>query len=68
MIAKADFVPRQATGPGFFREAEYESFAAALHAANEFVSSRSLKVLNVETVVLPNVWDAAEQGTTDPSI
>lgn len=68
MIAYADFIPRQTSGPGFFREAEYESFNAALHAANEFVSSRSLKVLNVETVVLPNVWDTSEEGTTDTSI
>jgi len=54
-------------GPDSFGRLRYESFAAALHAANEFVSNRSVKVLNVETVVLPNVWDDDEQGTADPS-
>lgn len=68
MIAYADFIPRQTSEPGFFRNAEYESFNAALDAANEFIDSRSLKVINVETVVLPNVWDTAEEGTTDASI
>jgi len=65
-IAYEDFIPQQISGPGFFSSAQYESFNEALKAANSFMVGREQKVLNVETVVLPNVWD--EEGTTDVSI
>ncbi len=68
MIEYRDFIPQQTEGPGFFSTARYESFDAALDSANEFVSSQSARILNVETVVLPNVWNADEGGTTDASI
>lgn len=68
MIDYKDFIPRQTEGPGFFSEARYESLNEALRAANTFVADGSLKVLNIETVVLPNVWDSAEEGTRDASI
>lgn len=68
MIAYEDFIPQQTSGPGFFSSAEYQSFDEALRAANAFVADRDVKVLNVETVVLPNVWDMSEEGTTDASI
>jgi hypothetical protein len=68
MIGYKDFIPQQTAGPGFFSSAQYESFDAAVRSANAFVSGQSVKVLNVETVVLPNVWDTSEDGTTDPSI
>ena len=68
MIAYRDFIPRQTEEPGFFSDARYESFDAALRAASTFVADGSLKVLNIETVVLPNVWDTAEEGTRDVSI
>jgi hypothetical protein len=66
MIAYEDFIPQQTSGPGFFTSAQYESFDEALKAANSFMVGRELMILNVETVVLPNVWD--EEGTTDVSI
>lgn len=68
MLAYEDFIPQQTSGPGFFSSAEYQSFDEALQAANSFVADRNLKVLNVETVVLPNVWRTSEEGTTDTSI
>jgi hypothetical protein len=68
MLAYEDFIPQQTSGPGFFTSAQYESFDEALKAANSFVAGRDLKVLNVETVVLPNVWEKSEDGTTDASI
>ena len=68
MIDYKDFIPKQTAGPGFFSAAEYQTFDAAVLAANKFVDAQSVRVLNIETVVLPNVWDASEDGTTDPSI
>jgi hypothetical protein len=68
MVDYRDFIPRQTDGPGLFSAATYESFDAALLAANAFIDDNPVKVLNVETVVLPNLWEAYEAGTTVPSI
>jgi hypothetical protein len=68
MIDYRDFIPKKTSGPGFFSSAQYQSFDAAVLAANAFVDGHSGKILNVETVVLPNVRDTSEDGTTDVSI
>ena len=73
MIAFRDFVPRQLRAPrlSFHVEqlvGEYESFAAALAAANEWLASQPVRVLNVETVVLPNLWSPREAGSQDPAL
>ncbi len=68
MFDYKDFIPQQTTGPGFFSAAQYQTFDEAVQAANRFADDQSARILNVETVVLPNVWDPAEDGTTDPSI
>jgi len=68
MIGFADFAPRMLEESGFFKSARYESFEAALDAANQWVAENELRVINVETVVLPNMWDSAENGTEDPEI
>jgi hypothetical protein len=64
---QSDFVAGRVTRI-VFSKAKYESFDAAVRAANEFVSGCSVKVLNVATVVLTNVWKGFEGRTTDPSI
>jgi hypothetical protein len=69
MIAYRDFVPQQTEprrlaflGP---TAGSYESLAMALAAANEWLAQDRVQVLNVETVVLPNVWEREEEGTAD---
>ena len=54
--------------PGFFKLAEHESFDAAVTAANQWIKESGVKVLNVEPVVLPNIWSHFEDGTTDGSL
>ncbi len=68
MIDYKDFIPKQTAGAGFFSAAEYQTFDAAVLAANKFADGQSARILNIETVVLPNVWGPGEDGTTDPSI
>lgn len=65
MIGFADFVPRVLEGAGFFTSATFESFEAALDAANAWVAQHDVRVVNVETVVLPNMWESGEEGTQD---
>jgi hypothetical protein len=68
MIAYRDFVPRQVDPPGFLTPGTYESFADAVAAANEWLLSEHVRVVNVETVVLPNIWSRFEEGSADASL
>lgn len=68
MIAYKDFAP-QASSPGsMLKRSEFESFAAAVAEANRWIGSANVRVTNVETVVLPNIWLNHEEGTTDASL
>lgn len=53
-----DFAP-QPIKRSFFKT-EYESFEEALDAANAWIRDHKVEVLNIETVVLPNMWQAGE--------
>ena len=68
MIRYRDFVPRQLDPGGFLAPATYESFDAAVDAASAWLVETNVQVLNVETVVLPNVWSRFEEGTNDASL
>lgn len=68
MIRFRDFVPKMIAAPGLFKSGEYESFNVALDAANEWIEQSGIKVLNFETVVLPNIWSRWEEGPTDVAL
>ena len=68
MLKYRDFVPKQLKAPGVFDQGEHESFDDAVLAANEWLVSQSIKVISLETVVLPNIWSRWEEGSTDASI
>ena len=68
MIQFKDFVPQMIAAPKLFQAGEYESFEAALKAANLWIKERRVQVMHVETVVLPNIWSRYEEGSTDPSL
>lgn len=73
MIAYKDFVPRQLKAPALsFNLAEaagtYETFHDAVTAANVWLSQNPVRLIQLETVVLPNVWMRWEQGTEDASL
>ena len=68
MIHYRDFVPKMLAAPGFLTHGEYVAFDAALAAANAWLSQQSIRVLNVETVVLPNIWSRYEEGSGDAAL
>ncbi len=68
MIAYRDFAPRITAHSRWFRDAQYETFDAAVAAANEWIAADGIKVISVETVVLPNIHSPDEEGTGDPAI
>ncbi|MCF7955822.1 MAG: hypothetical protein K9M75_08480 [Phycisphaerae bacterium] len=61
MMRFEDFAP-QIIKSGFFGR-EFESFEAALVRANEWIDQNDIDVVNIETVVLPQIW--REDGTKD---
>ncbi len=68
MIHHRDFVPEMLAPPGFLTPAEHESFDAAVEEANRWIAENKIRVLNVETVVLPNIWSRFEEGTKDGAL
>ena len=68
MIAYKDFVPAETSAGGWFQMPTREQLLESLARANEWISVNNLDVINVETVVLPNIHAAGEEGSTDVQI
>jgi hypothetical protein len=68
MLRYHDFVPQQTKEWGFLSPAEYESFDRALAAANKWIKENEIRVVTVETVVLPNIHGRFEEGSADPAL
>ncbi len=62
-IAFKDFFP--AVLKAGFLSSEYEMFPAVVDRANEWIATSGVQVLNVETLVLPNVSDENEAQQTN---
>lgn len=69
MALKAkDFVPQKSKG-SMFKSGKIQSFQETLDTANEWIAANpQLKVLNVETVVLPNIHESDEEGSQDTEL
>ena len=63
-----DFVPKQLAEPGFFRPGEFETFDEAVQAANQWLVDSTVRLINLETVVLPNIHSRWEEGSTDAAL
>ena len=68
MLRHRDFVPQMTMTPGFIRPAEYESLEEAVEALNAWLETSEVKLVSVETVVLPNIWSPFEEGSEDTSL
>jgi hypothetical protein len=68
MLHYKDFVPKQISPPGFFDPGSHEPFDAAVDECNQWLAASNVKLVNIETVVLPNIWSRWEEGSADASI
>ncbi len=68
MLKYKDFVPKQIEAPGFLNPGEHETFDEAVRAANQWIVENEVKLMSMETVVLPNIWSRWEEGSRDASI
>jgi hypothetical protein len=68
VIHYRDFLPEMLRPPGFLQPAEHESFDAAVEDMNRWLAENKVHVINVETVVLPNIFSRWEEGTKDAAL
>ena len=68
MIRFRDFVPKMLAPPGWFKEGDYESLEDAVAAVNAWIAENKVRVISIETVVLPNIWSRFEEGSTDTAL
>jgi phenolic acid decarboxylase len=71
MLEYRDFVPKIiAQGPwqfpGIQMDHTYETLESAATAAGRWMKDSGVRVLQIETVVLPNIW--LEEGSADVSL
>ncbi|MEO7103437.1 MAG: hypothetical protein ABI311_08640 [Gemmatimonadaceae bacterium] len=64
MIRYRDFAPHLIKR-GLLHTDDYETFDAAVSAANEWLASTEIEIINIETVVLPNITPDRSEGTVD---
>lgn len=63
-----DFAPQKSKG-GIFKSGSIQNFDEVMASMNSWLSENpNVKVLNVETVVLPNIHDKDEQGSQDTEL
>jgi hypothetical protein len=68
MIKYQDFAPQMLTPPGFLKLATYEPLQVAVDAANLWIKEHEVRVFNIETLLLPNIWSRYEEGSSDPAL
>lgn len=64
MIRYRDFAPH-VIKRGLLHSDDYENFDAAVAAANAWIVAANIEIMNVETVVLPNISPDRSEGTID---
>lgn len=65
MIKNIDFIPKIIRKGSFFRSTEVEDFKDIVTEMNEWVEANHPNIVNIETVVLPNIHDPDEEGSED---
>lgn len=69
MILFKDFAPERLEKGGIFKKSIFEGLQETVDRMNTWRSSDSRnKVLNIETVVLPNIHNKGEEGSADTDL
>lgn len=62
MIKYKDFAPRITERGPFGGPSEYESFSEVVSEVNQWIASKTIQIINVETVVLPDRIEGTGDG------
>ncbi len=66
-ISFKDFVPAKKKG-GLFKSGSVQHLDEVIQEMNKWLGEVNPEVVNVETVVLPNIHDKAEEGSEDTEL
>ncbi|MHC0067494.1 hypothetical protein ACWATR_32105 [Nostoc sp. UIC 10890] len=62
MIQCKDFAPRITERGPFGGASDYESFSEVVSTVNQWIASKTIQIINVETVVLPDRIEGTSDG------
>ena len=65
MIKNKDFTPQITKKGGMFKSTQMEGFQEVVEHMNQWIAESKPDVMNIETVVLPNIYDPDEEGSED---
>ncbi|MEM6642480.1 MAG: hypothetical protein AAF616_05845 [Bacteroidota bacterium] len=68
MIKNIDFTPQVTKKGGLFKSTQMQGFSEVVDQMNEWIKESNPDVINIETVVLPNMFDPDEEGSEDTMI
>lgn len=63
-----DFLPQEQQRGGLFGGVDFEGFDSCVTAMNDWLAENPVKVVNFETVTLPNIHNVDEDGSTDTEL
>ncbi len=67
MLRFKDFVPNLVQAGGFFQSERYEPTENCLTRMNNWIDDNNINVMNIETVVLPNIFSSSPARTDAPA-
>lgn len=62
-----DFVPEKTKG-GMFKSSKVQKFEEVRDEMNRWLEDHPVEVLNIETIVLPNIHEKEEEGSRDTEL
>ena len=68
MIGCKDFVPKVRQKAFLFQAEDMETLSETFERLNQWIATNEIDVINVETVVLPNMHDHDEDGSSDVNL
>lgn len=66
-IEVKDFVPEKTKG-SLFKSGETQKFETILQQANDWIALNEVDIVNLETVVLPNIHEPEDEGSFDTEL
>jgi hypothetical protein len=67
-IEYRDFLPEETQRGGLFGGVDFSSFDSCVDALNLWLNQNPVTVIRVETVILPNIHNVIEHGSTDTEL
>ena len=68
MIAFKDFAPEVTDPGGFLKSKKFQSLEAAVQSASRWCLEAGILPLNVETILLPDIYDPGQEGSKDAHV